>query len=170
MVWELWCETSNLHCGCPECIQCIHRYPFDYLQRPFWLILSFCISGSQPVEWSGAFPHLPSWLRPKAPETYADARKSISGLVCDLGACFLTFYLAACIPCRSWPWPRCRLCWRRTSAARLWSHWYLERTCSTRIRWATHSCRLIIIHCCDLSKILVFECLADPSLRRKISY
>lgn len=30
--------------------------------------------GSQPVAWSGAFPHLPSWLRPKAPETYADAR------------------------------------------------------------------------------------------------
>lgn len=32
-------------------------------------------TGSQPLNWRGsAFPHLPSWLRPREPETYADAR------------------------------------------------------------------------------------------------
>jgi hypothetical protein len=31
-------------------------------------------AGSQPVEWNGAFPFLPSWLRPKPSESYADAR------------------------------------------------------------------------------------------------
>ncbi|KAL4530235.1 hypothetical protein Ndes2526B_g02402 [Nannochloris sp. 'desiccata'] len=35
--------------------------------------------GSQPVEWNGAFPFLPSWLRPKPSESYADARHGHSG-------------------------------------------------------------------------------------------